>query len=186
MEVHWGERCQIYVTPVSSHEIGVALLTSDPHQRLDGALLLFPDLKARLEEAAHVSPEIGAVTTMRTLQHVCRDNVALVGDASGSVDAITGEGMGLAVRQAIALTVALQADRLADYERAHRQIQRLPRLMAHSLLLLSRRGFLRKPTIAGLAKFPALFDRLLAVHVGGYAQTVTTGTGNVSVTRAQT
>ncbi len=186
VEVHWGAGCQIYVTPVSPREIGVALLTSDPRQRLNNALTLFPNLEARLKVAVPVSSEMGAITTMRTLQQVYRNTVALVGDASGSVDAITGEGIGLAVRQAAALAAALQSGHLESYERAHRRIQRIPRLMADSLLLLSRYGFLQKPAIAGLGKFPGLFDCLLAMHIGGHAQTFTADTGSVSVTRVQT
>jgi flavin-dependent dehydrogenase len=38
VEVHWGQRCQIYVTPVSHDEIGIASLSRDSHLRLDSAL----------------------------------------------------------------------------------------------------------------------------------------------------
>ena len=31
VEVHWGARCQIYVTPVGHDEIGLALVTRDSH-----------------------------------------------------------------------------------------------------------------------------------------------------------
>jgi 2-polyprenyl-6-methoxyphenol hydroxylase-like FAD-dependent oxidoreductase len=45
VEVYWGENCQVYVTPVGSGEIGVALLTRDAHLRLDQALTAFPALQ---------------------------------------------------------------------------------------------------------------------------------------------
>jgi flavin-dependent dehydrogenase len=48
--------------------------------------------------------------------------VALVGDASGSVDAITGEGLCLLFQQAVALAAALEAGDLALYQAEHRRI----------------------------------------------------------------
>jgi 2-polyprenyl-6-methoxyphenol hydroxylase-like FAD-dependent oxidoreductase len=38
MELHWGHGCQIYVTPVSPSEVCVALVSRDPHLRLEQAL----------------------------------------------------------------------------------------------------------------------------------------------------
>ena len=65
-------------------------------------------------------------------------SVALIGDASGSVDAITGLGVGLAFRQALALADALAASDPAQYEAAHRRIFRGPRWMARALLVMDR------------------------------------------------
>jgi hypothetical protein len=47
IEVHWGSRRQIYVTPVSPGQIGVALLSRDSHLRLDEALREFPELQQK-------------------------------------------------------------------------------------------------------------------------------------------
>jgi len=169
VEVHWGKRCQIYVTPISPSEVGVALLTSDPRQRLDSALKLFPRLAQRLASAQRTSSERGAITAMRTLRSVYGRGVALVGDASGSVDAITGEGVGLAVRQAAALAQAFQSDRLEGYARAHRRIQFRPAIMAELLLTLSNHEVIQRFVVADFANFPRLFERMLALHVGDYA-----------------
>ena len=49
----------------------------------------------------------GAVTGTRRLARVYRDKVALIGDASGGVDAITGAGLCLAFQQAEPLGKAL-------------------------------------------------------------------------------
>ncbi len=165
VEVYWSKRCQIYVTPVSPNQIGVALLTGDPRQRLNQALPLFPALAARLQNAPGVSLERGGVTGLRKLKSVYRNGVALVGDASGSIDAITGEGIGLAVRQSLALAKAFESGRLESYARAHRAIRRRPAMMAQLMLLLSRHESLQRPAISCLA-MPGLFDRLLAMHVG--------------------
>jgi flavin-dependent dehydrogenase len=52
------------------------------------------------------------------LKSVYRGNVALVGDASGSVDAITGEGMAIAFDCARTLARSLKEGGLASYATA--------------------------------------------------------------------
>jgi menaquinone-9 beta-reductase len=162
MELHWGKRCQIYVTPISYCEIGVALLSLDPKLRLASALQDFPELMERLASADPSSNEMGALTVSRTLRRVSRDALALV----GSVDAITGEGMRLSFRQAIALAKAYKAGDLTRYERAHRDLSRRPTTMATLMLLAAKHGNLRRRAFASLARHPNLFTRLLAIHVG--------------------
>jgi flavin-dependent dehydrogenase len=90
----------------------------------------------------------------------------LVGDASGSLDAVTGEGLGLAFRQAISLGAALAAGNLATYETSHRRIARMPRLMQRLLLLMDSSDGFRKRALRAAAARPVTFSRLLAVHMG--------------------
>jgi flavin-dependent dehydrogenase len=101
------------------------------------------------------------------LAAVTKGNVALLGDASGTVDAITGEGLHLAFRQAAALANALAIDDLSPYAAAHRQLQRMPQLMARLLLLLDGNERLRRAAFRSLAAAPSLFNGMLAFHVGG-------------------
>ena len=166
MELHWGPGCQLYITPVASDEIGIALLTSDPKQRLSEALPLFPELAKRLRQAEAVSPEMGALVTTRKVTRVGVAGAVLVGDASGSVDAITGEGIGLAVRQALALARAYRSGDLERYQKAHRQIRRRPAAMASLMLSLARFEPLQRRAMATLSAEPGLFGALLALHVG--------------------
>ncbi len=107
VEIHWGAGCQIYVTPVAPDEVCVAVISRDPKLRVPDALRRFPPLLARLEGAPESSEERGAVTASRQLRRVVAGNVALIGDASGSVDAITGEGLCLGFHQALALADAI-------------------------------------------------------------------------------
>ncbi|MBZ5658133.1 MAG: NAD(P)/FAD-dependent oxidoreductase [Acidobacteriia bacterium] len=93
MELHWGERCQLYVTAVGPAEICVAMISDSPKLRLEDALGGFPELSERLSDAKHASSERGAITVSRRLRRVYRERVVMVGDASGGVDAITGEGL---------------------------------------------------------------------------------------------
>lgn len=169
VEVHWGKRCQIYVTPVSEHEVGLALLSRDPKLRLEEGLAEFPGVARHIEGIEPSSSERGALTVSRRLKRVSAPGIALLGDASGSVDAITGEGLSLAFRQAAALAQAVQSGNLRLYERAHRTIFQRPRRMAALLLALECRPRLRTLSFARMAKHPEIFARLLAIHAGGTA-----------------
>jgi menaquinone-9 beta-reductase len=166
MELHWGRRCQIYITPGSENEICIVLMSSDPKLRLDEALTDFPEIKHRLSSADPSSNETGAATLSRQLEHVCRRGLALVGDASGSVDAITGEGMCLAFRQAVVLAQAFKDGDLFGYERMHHALSRRPSLMASLMLSLEKHQSFRRRALGSLAKHPDIFARLLAIHVG--------------------
>jgi flavin-dependent dehydrogenase len=166
MEVHWGRKAQAYVTPLSNDETCVALISRDPRLRLEDAWVEFPNLAGRLRHAEPSSVERGAVTVTRRLKHVYSGNTALIGDASGSVDAITGEGLCLSFRQAIALADAMGKEDLESYEQAHHQLGRRPNRMGRLLLMLDRYPSLRKRALRSLAKDPELLARLLAVHSG--------------------
>ena len=166
VEVHWGQRCQIYVTPVAADEICVALISDDPHLRLDAALPSFPEISSRLLGAEATSLERGAVSATRKLERVYRDRVVLVGDASGAVDAITGDGLCLSFRQAQVLAECFESGNLERYQAEHRQMGRGPALMARLLLTLDWQTGLRQRALRAFRSDPGLFDRLLAMHVG--------------------
>jgi 2-polyprenyl-6-methoxyphenol hydroxylase-like FAD-dependent oxidoreductase len=166
VELHWGKRSQIYITPISDWQIGVAILSRDSKLRLDDGLAEFPEVRSRLAGVPHCSAERGSLTISRRLKQVSRPGFALLGDASGSVDAITGEGLSLAFRQAIALANAFESGDLRRYERAHRRLLRRPQKMATVLLALERRPRLRAQAFSRLAKHPDIFARLLAFHTG--------------------
>jgi flavin-dependent dehydrogenase len=148
IEVHWGPRGQIYITPVANDEICVAFLTSTPSLTLNSALADFPALSA-LSTARPSSRLRGAITTTRMLRRVHTNSAALIGDASGSCDAITGEGLAASFRQALALADAIAAGDLAEYQRA---MDRMPTLQHRALAVLSAN--------------PGLFEKFLDVHLG--------------------
>jgi len=174
MEIHWGDGCQLYITPVGPFEICVVLISADERLRLDEALPRFPEVARRLGGAGGpggpATPERGGLSVSRRLPRVTRGCVALVGDASGSVDAITGEGLCLLFQQAEALAGALEAGGLARYETEHRRIGKRPERMAELMLLLDRRGALwsrfRSRALRSLAAHPRWFAGMLALHVG--------------------
>lgn len=166
MEIHWGDGCQLYITPVAEGEVCVVLIASDPHLRLGEALVQFPAVARRIGHLTALPGERGAVSATRRLRAVQRGNVALVGDASGSVDAITGEGLCLLFQQAAALATALERGDLSWYECEHRRIGRRPGLMAELMLMLDRSTRLRRGAIGAMAWHPPLFAGMLAYHTG--------------------
>jgi flavin-dependent dehydrogenase len=165
-EIHWGEKAQAYVTPVGAGEICVVLISDDANVRFGETLRRFPELLRRLDGAPQASSARGSATSMFRLKSVYQGNVALIGDASGGVDAITGEGLALSFRQATALAGALAGNELEGYQKAHRRLFRRPRLMGNLLLLLDRRSELRRRTMRALEAAPQLFERMLGYHLG--------------------
>jgi flavin-dependent dehydrogenase len=165
-EFHWGRNAQVYVTPLSNGETCVALISRDPRVRFEHAWREFPMLANDLRHAEPSSSERGAATVTRRLDKVYRGSIALIGDASGSVDASTGEGLCLSFRQAIALAEAIGEGKLENYQRAHRQLSRRPHVTGRLLLLLDRYPSLRRRVLRCLAEDPELFARLLGAHAG--------------------
>jgi flavin-dependent dehydrogenase len=165
-EVYWGPQVQAYVTPVGREEVCVALISANRGMKFIEALRGFPKLASRLNCAVASSSVRGGVTATYSLKSVHRNNVAVIGDASGSVDAITGEGLSLSFRQAQALAEALEAGNLALYQNAHRGLHQRPALMAKLMLNLAHRPGLRKRTMHALQAAPQIFTQLLSLHVG--------------------
>lgn len=166
MELYWGRHGEIYVTPVAKDQVCVALISRNPKLRLEEGLQRFPELRARLEGAEDGSAEKGALTATCKLQRVSRGNVALIGDASGTVDAITGEGLCLAFSQAMVLADCLERGDLRRYEREHRRLALRPLIMARLMLLLDGRPKLQRRTLQAFQRRPYVFKRMLSLHVG--------------------
>lgn len=166
MEVYWGDRCQGYATAVSPDQVCVALASRDPNLRVEEGLRELPRLQARLRHAETISTERGAITGNRQCHRIWRENVALIGDASGTVDAITGEGIGLACSQAVALAKCFSTGDLAAYQREHHRVSLRPLWMARLMLTLDRRPCLQQRTLQVFEKHPEIFRRLLELHVG--------------------
>jgi flavin-dependent dehydrogenase len=169
VEVHWRHREQLYITPLGENEVGVTLLTSVRGRRLSDALNDFPEVASRLAGATPTSTMRGAITRTRSLYEVIRGNVAVLGDASGSVDAVTGEGLLAALRQATALADAIAAGEPQRYAVEHRKMATAPRRMARLLLLLDRYLWMQRRFVATLAARPEIFAALLRVHLANWS-----------------
>ncbi len=175
VDVHWAEGAEAYVTPAGPRSVGVAFLWDEARlgpQRFDGLLARFPVLRERLAGRAVESEDRGAGPLERNVLERVAGRVVLAGDAAGYVDALSGEGVSLALAGASALGSVLEhavvrgAPALAPYERAAEEAFRRYAWLTRGLLVLSRRPSLRRQVIRGLAARPALFSWLLDRAVG--------------------
>jgi 2-polyprenyl-6-methoxyphenol hydroxylase-like FAD-dependent oxidoreductase len=169
VEVHWGPGGQLYLTPVAPDCVCVVYLSRDPRRGKTDVLADFPEIARRLSGSNGmevVSQQRGAVSATCRLRRVTTRHVALIGDASGSADSITGEGLAVSFRQALALADAIATGSLASYERAHREIARLPHAMGALMLTLDRSPRIQVRGIRALAATPHIFSELLQAHTG--------------------
>lgn len=131
-----------------------------------------PHLAECLRGATRVDPVRGCGPLAMTTSRQVFDGAALVGDACGYVDPVTGEGIYFALRGAQLLAPALahalarddvRASALRRYARA-RRVEFGPRMaMARLLQRGLRRPWIAERTLALLAARPRLADLLVAV-----------------------
>ncbi len=126
VEIHWGLAGQVYVTPIAPDCLCVVYITRDRQSSRRDILESFPEIARRLRGTIVLSQQKGAVSATRRLHQVANSLGALIGDASGSADAITGEGLAMTFRQAQELANAIEAGSLESYCHAHEEISRLP------------------------------------------------------------
>lgn len=169
VEVHWAEGSEAYLTPVGERLVGVALLWSGKTATFDELLKSFPGLERRLGNSPVATKDRGAGLLEQRCRAVISGNLALVGDASGYLDAITGEGMALSFRQAVAVVDAIATADLEQYVVAHRRIVRYPNAITRLLLLVERHPRLRRRVMRSLATDSSLMSRFLALkmRIGG-------------------
>ncbi len=184
-----GRALEYYVTPLSPSELQLAVLgprAAFVHSALSAAsfadhLRAHPRLGPCFAGAELLDRPLGAGPFRQRVAAVLTGGALLVGDAAGYIDAITGEGIGAALRQGIAAGAAiaaavavagkrsrapLPARALAPYARAHAAIVRDGDRLTELVLLLARHPWLARRVIAALARRPAVLQHLLRVHAG--------------------
>lgn len=155
VEVHWGAGAEAYVTPVGPDLLGVAVL-SGVQAPFSEQLASFPDLRARLPEVGITAVRGAGPLLQRTSARVA-GRVLLVGDAAGYVDALTGEGIAVALACARALVDCVVADDPAAYERRWLAASRRYRTITSSLLWARRRPILASRIVPLAARLPRVF-----------------------------
>jgi flavin-dependent dehydrogenase len=166
VEVHWGAIGQVYITPVARDRVCVVFITRSGRVAREHFLNGFPEVARKLVGAPIVTKGRGAVSLTRKLNRVANETVALIGDASGSADAITGEGLAQSFRQAVALAASIEDGKLSEYNKAHRLIAKLPHAMARLMLTMDRWPAMEKHGMRVLASDTSFFEGLLSVHMG--------------------
>ena len=155
VEVYWARDAEAYVTPVGDDCVGVAILTS-ARGRFADHLAQFPTLAARLAGLPHDGDRAAGPLRQKVR---CRTagRVMLVGDAAGYVDALTGEGMGLAFGAAELAVDAVLADRTDDYDRQWRALTRRYRFLTAALLHAGAIRPVRSCVTPAAVALPAVF-----------------------------
>lgn len=156
VEVHWGRDAEVYVTPVAPDLVGVAVLSST-RRTYDDHLAAFPALRARIADAEHASDVRGAGPLRRSARRRTAGRVLLVGDAAGYVDALTGEGVALALGQAEAAVAAVSAGAPGGYEAEWRRLTRRYRWLTAGLVTATTPRPLRSAIVPAAQALPWAF-----------------------------
>ncbi|MCB1174736.1 MAG: NAD(P)/FAD-dependent oxidoreductase [Leptospiraceae bacterium] len=191
--VHFSQGMEAYVTPLGSDEIGIAFLWYRSSFQPRGRSTITADLFARFEElqqslaidsgplAGWLDASLQAVGPLYTRRRaITATGISLVGDAAGYVDAITGEGLNLALHSASLLADTLDrglllaategrllnAQDLRQYTRAVNRLKFWPELLTHGALLLSRRPVLQRAFVSCMQRQPYFFSQILNVNMG--------------------
>ncbi len=160
IEVHWTPAAEIYVTPVDDATVGVAVL-GPRGTDLDDALAAAPALADRLSGATRVSERRGAGPFGARARRPSAGRVLLVGDSSGYVDALTGEGLRVGFEQARAAILAIQGG--PEYDREWRRVTRSFRRLTRGLVTLAgspARGAIVPAASALPGVYGAIVERL--------------------------
>ncbi len=187
VEVHWNTGLEAYVTPCGENLVGVAFLWDrQRHPHLQGgnklipALLQnFPALTEHLRDAEVRDAPLAAGPMQQRATQPTAEGVLLMGDAAGYLDALTGEGISLALAQALAFekTIVpmllaskenglLSTREMAAYEQAYHAIMQPYYRLTHPVLWLSRHPILAEQVIGLLGLWPRLFQSLLSANMG--------------------
>ena len=156
VEVHWADSTEAYVTPVGDDLVGVAMLTAT-RGSFDDHLAMFPALREQVAGAEIAGDVLGAGPLHQRAAHRVAGRVLLVGDAAGYVDALTGEGVALAIAQARAAVAAIVDGDPERYERDWHTITRRYRLLTASLVGATQVGPLRRALVPAAERLPGVF-----------------------------
>ncbi|MFJ8187649.1 NAD(P)/FAD-dependent oxidoreductase [Streptomyces sp. NPDC096105] len=156
VEVHWGPDAEAYVTPLGPELVGVALLTAH-RAPYDVQLAGFPELAARLPPHTAVTPVRGAGPLRRRSRTRVHGRVLFVGDAAGYVDALTGEGVCLALTGARALVANLRTGTPGRYDADWARATRRYRVLTEALVRARQQPVLAPHIVPVAARLPRLF-----------------------------
>jgi flavin-dependent dehydrogenase len=161
VEVHWRPGFELYVTPVAERTVGVAVLGGRGLD-LAAAIEQCVPLRQRLAGASPIDGVRGAGPLRQRVRARTAGRIALVGDAAGYVDALTGEGLAVGFACARELVAAIEREELASYERTWRRTARTQRLITDALVRLADSPF-RGGVVPVARTVPAAFGAAIDV-----------------------
>ena len=172
VEVYFAPGLEAYITPCGPEQTNVTFLWNKNSQLqpcFESLIGFFPKVFEKIKKAECLSEE----RATGPLEHQCKgpiaDGIALVGDASGYLDAITGEGNSIAMSSAHALSkTVIQAlatpqkiitqEQLKSYAQAHKYIVKNYYRNTWLLLSLAKAPWLMDNFINLGAKYPRAFS----------------------------
>jgi flavin-dependent dehydrogenase len=160
VEVHWLPDAELYVTPVAEDIVGIAVLGK---RKLDlpAVIKALPVISARLSGAQVASEIKGAGPLRQNTSARTKGRTLLVGDASGYVDALTGEGLRIGLSQARAAVTAVANNDPESYESEWFKITRSYRMLTGSLLFAASHPPIRKLIVPAACAIPWAFQKIV-------------------------
>lgn len=155
VEVTWTPAGEVYITPLGARLVGVAVLARRG-ARFDEVIARAPGLAERVAVAEPASELRGAGPLRQLTRARVAGRVLLIGDASGYVDALTGEGLRIGFAQARAAVAALSTGDASGYEREWQTVTRDFRRLTGSLVGLASSP-LRGAVVPLAARLPGVF-----------------------------
>ncbi|HEY2644132.1 MAG TPA: NAD(P)/FAD-dependent oxidoreductase [Galbitalea sp.] len=159
VEIYYGPRAEIYVTPIAPDTVGIAMLGRQ-HTNFNEAIGAVATLAERTHGVAVTSSLRGAGPFRQRTRARTSGRVLLVGDASGYVDAITGEGLRLGFAQAAAAVECVLAGRPHDYEQRWTSLTRDFRVTTTTLVRFATSP-LRRGIVPLSAALPGAFGAVV-------------------------
>lgn len=162
IEVYWTAEAEAYVTPVGDGVVGVAVLGRQG-TKFDSVIAGIPELAERIRGHEPASELRGAGPFGQRASGRSAGRVLLVGDASGYVDAITGEGIRVGLAEARVAIEAILGDDPRSYDRAWAAETRGFRLLTGGLVAAARsplRGSIVPMAVALPRVFGGIVERL--------------------------
>ncbi|WP_406388000.1 NAD(P)/FAD-dependent oxidoreductase [Streptomyces sp. NBC_00887] len=156
VEVHWSRRGEAYVTPLGHRLVGVAVLSRD-RRPYEQHLSSFPALADALR-GLEAGPVRGAGPLRQDARSPRAGRVLLVGDAAGYVDALTGEGIALAVATATAAVACLTANRPEAYPAQWARLTRRHRMLTQGLLGAAGHPRIARLIVPAAHRMPRVFS----------------------------
>lgn len=151
VEVHWSRWGEAYVTPVEPDLVGISIL-SRQRPEIDW----FPWLAEKLQGFCPGHPR-GCGPLRQVVSRRVAGRVLLVGDASGYEDALTGEGISLAIKEAGAAVQAIVDETPDSYEAAWRRITRQYRILTRALVLATTPRLAHRSMVPTCTVLPPVF-----------------------------
>jgi flavin-dependent dehydrogenase len=159
IEVHWAKHAEVYVTPVDAGITGIAIL-GPRGTDFDATVRGIPELADRLGDAERVSARRGAGPFLQRATRPSAGRVLLVGDASGYVDAITGEGLRLGFEQAALAVRSIVEGAPQRYDRRWARATRDFRVLTSGLVSAATGPF-RGAIVPLAARLPGVYGAVV-------------------------